>query len=340
MYGNLDFDSHEQVVFDYDAASDLRLVMAIHSTVRGPALGGCRMREYASTEQAVSDALRLSRAMSYKHALGDRPFGGGKAVIIGNPRKKSDVLLQALAKSVQRLNGRYITAEDAGFGVEDVRRLGDYTDCVRNLGSGLAGPAPFTAHGVFIGIQTAIEFVLGRSLERAVVSVQGLGSVGMLLCGLLHEAGAQLLVSDIDDEKCDLAVSSFGAERVPTTRAHSMAVDVYAPCALGGVLNAATITELAAPIVVGAANNQLATEEDGARLAQRGVVYCPDYVVNAGGIRATALPGESFDHAAAMRRVEGLATVLREILELSRATGAPANVVADRLARERLSRGR
>lgn len=338
MFTHPDFDAHKLVSFCHDPASGLQAVIAIHSLALGPALGGCRFRSYDTVDAAVTDALRLSRAMSFKNALGDRPFGGAKAVIINGPETvKSDQLLEAFGQAVDRLGGDYVTAEDAGIGPEDIARIARKTSHVRNIAEERGGPAPYTAYGMFIGIKAALSEALGRPVEGATISVQGLGGVGMDLCRQLRNAGAKLVVSDIDQNKCMRAVEEFGCEQVASEAAHKVGADVFSPCAFGGVLNEAAIRELQAPIVAGAANNQLATAEDGKRLAAKGIVYCPDYVINAGGIRSTAEPGETFDHEAALRRVEGIDPMLRHLIARTKATGRPTSEIADDLARERIS---
>jgi leucine dehydrogenase len=328
------FDDHELVSFHFDKVTNLHAIIALHNLNRGPALGGCRMRAYPSLAEAVDDVLDLSRAMSYKNALGERPFGGGKAVILGNPSSmKTGALLDAFGKAVEALGGCYITAEDSGTGPQDIKRISRTTAHVRNIAEERGGPAPYTAYGVFIGIKAATQRVLNRSLEGCVVSVQGLGGVGMELCRWLNEAGARLIVSDIDTDRSSAAARLYDAEEVDPRRAHAVPCDIFAPCAFGGVVNATSAREIEARIVAGSANNQLATPRDGRRLMRRGIVYCPDYVINAGGIRATAAPNEPFDHEEAMRRVEGIGPTLVRILKLADELGRPSQDVADDLAR-------
>src|SRR5580700_7506980 len=254
-----EFDGHEHVVFGHDAATSLRAIIAVHSTVLGPAAGGCRMWPYETTAQAVADVLRLSRGMSYKNALAGLPFGGGKAVIIGESRKaKTPELFEAFGRFVDSLGGRYVTAEDVGTTTADMANVAHATRHVAGLGAapGAAGgdPGPKTARGVFLGLRAAVKFRLGRGdLEGLKVAVQGVGGVGYHLCALL------------------------AAE-----------ADVLSPCALGGVLNTQSIPQLRARIVAGAANNQLAHGQDGVALQNAGILYAPDYVINAGGIISVA----------------------------------------------------
>jgi leucine dehydrogenase len=309
------FADHEMISFCADKASGLRAIIAIHSTVRGPALGGCRMRAYASEDEALIDVLRLSRAMSYKNALADVPFGGAKSVIIGNSaRDKTPALLRAFGRFVDRLGGAYITAEDSNINTQDITAIREVTPYVRNLPLNETGnPSPVTAWGVFHAINAALRHRGDLTLRCATVAVEGLGSVGMDLCRLLYEAGAQLVVTDIDPVRVAEAKSRFGAQAVPVGTAHAAEVDVYAPCALGGVLNALTISEIKARVIAGAANNQLATREDGVSLRDHGILYCPDYVVNAGGVLSLVPAGTVYDRGAALTRAAGIAATLETV---------------------------
>src|SRR5581483_960272 len=295
-----DFDGHEQVVFGFDAASGLRALIAIHSTALGPAAGGCRMWPYATPTDALSDALRLSRGMSYKNALAELPFGGGKAVIIGDPREKTRQQMAAFGRLVDSLAGRYITAEDVGTTTADMEHVACVTrfvsglprDSARSADSGTTiggDPGPKTALGVFLGLKAAVRFRLGRtSLEGLKVAVQGLGGVGYPLCKLLAAEGASLLVADARPGAAQRVCEELGALEVPAASILSQEVDVFAPCALGAILDAHSIPTLRARVVAGAANNQLARDEDGEALMRAGILYAPDYVINAGGIISVA----------------------------------------------------
>jgi len=339
MFDNIDFDQHERVVFVNRPEAGLRAIIAIHSLALGSALGGCRMRPYETSDAALSDALKLSKAMSYKNALGDRPFGGAKAVIIGDPNiDKSAELLRAFGEAVQAAGGDYVTAEDAGINPMDIKAISERTAFTRNIAEERGGPAPYTAYGIYIAIKAALDQVSSRGVKGSSISVQGLGGVGLDLAARLHADGARLLVSDIDAKKAELAAREFGAEVVASGDAHKQHVDLFAPCAFGGVLNSITVGEIQAPIVAGAANNQLASSVDDEELVRRGVVYCPDYVINAGGIRATEVQGVAFDHHAALRRVEDIETVLRSIIETARARRLPTGRVADEMARAKIAR--
>lgn len=338
VFGASDFDDHELVVFGSDPDVGLNAIVAIHDTTLGPALGGCRMWPYASEDEALTDVLRLSRAMTYKHALADTGQGGGKVVVIGDARTdKTPQLMYALGRFVDMLGGRYITAEDVGTSVADMVEVRRATRHV--AGYDKAGdPSPFTAYGVFRGIEAAVRHKLGRAdLDGIGVAVQGLGHVGEILCRHLHEAGARLFVADIDDAAVQRAVGAYSAVAVAPAEIHGLDVDVFAPCALGGVLNDTTIPDIKAPIVAGSANNQLAGPGHGQALAARGILYAPDYVINAGGVIVIAL---AEDHDNAMRRTGKIYDTLTEIFGRADDESLPTNRVAERLALERIAAAR
>jgi len=342
VFGHPSFAGHEAVVHVHDAETALRAVVAVHDTTLGPALGGCRMHAYASEDAALDDVLRLSRAMTRKNALAGLALGGGKAVILGDPvRDKTPALLRAFARGVDRLGGSYVTAEDMGVGVADVATIRSVTRHVRGLPeAGPGDPAPYTARGVFLAIQAAVAYRLGGSLAGRRVAVQGLGAVGMQLCALLHGAGARLVVADVAGPRVDEAVRRFGAEAADPATVHAAEADVFAPCALGGVLDAARIPEIRATVVAGAANNQLAAEGDGRRLAERGILHAPDVVINAGGVIAIACEGPDFDEAETLAHIDRIPRTLERILAASRESGLPPCEVADRMAAEILSRAK
>jgi leucine dehydrogenase len=337
------FDDHEQVVFCSDAEAGLRAIIAIHDTTLGPALGGTRMWSYLSEAVALEDALRLSRGMTYKNALANLPYGGGKAVIIGSAdTDKTPELLRAFARHVNRLAGRFITGVDVGLAKADVDSMAEVTPHVRGTSNGRVGdPAPYTTLGVFKGIEAAVAHQLcSDNLQGVSVCVQGLGAVGMRLCRLLHRAGAVLTVADIREAAVRHAEEQFGATAVDPRHAHATDVDVFSPCALGAVLNHQTIPEIRARVVAGSANNQLARDEDGALLWKRGILYAPDYVINAGGVMAIAQDGPEFDPQRLLRDVLRIAETLRHVFERAEAEGIPTSVIADRMAKERLARSR
>jgi leucine dehydrogenase len=329
------FADHEEVVFCHDREAGLHAIIAIHDTSRGPAVGGCRMWPYATLDDALRDALRLSRAMSCKSALAGLPFGGGKAVILGDPaRDKTPELLQAFGRFVDGLGGRYVAAEDAGIGVRDVEVMAQRTPHVAGLSSGAAAsgdPSPLTARGVHAGMRAAVAHRLGRrGLSGLRVAVQGVGSVGMQLCERLHAEGARLVVADVDPHAVRRAVERFGARAVEPEEIVGADVDVFAPCALSRVIDDVAVQRLRARVVAGAANDQIAEPRHGDALARRGVLYAPDYVINAGGI--VNILGElsgRYDRSAARAQVDAIGERLLSILRESDATGSTPGRVAD-----------
>ena len=342
-----DFADHEQVVFVSDDKSGLKAIIAVHNSKLGPALGGCRMWPYATEEEAVRDVLRLSRGMTYKSAMANLKLGGGKSVIIGNPRThKTPELLAAFARALEQLNGRYIAAEDSGTSVADMKYMTQFTQHVAGIhdkpsdaGTRSGDPSPATAYGTFIGIKAAVKERLGRdSLDGLRVAVQGVGNVGFDLARQLKEAGAQLWVTDIHREPLVQAGKELGATVVAPDEIFGLDVDVFAPCALGAILNDSTIPQLKASIVAGAANNQLAEARHGVELMKRGILYAPDYVINAGGIIDVYHERIGFERAALIRHIEGIHDNLMEVFERARAEERPTGEVADAIAEERFQR--
>lgn len=350
LFDHQDFDDHEQVVFCSDAESGLRAIIAIHDTTLGPALGGCRMWPYTSDAEAVRDVLRLSRGMSYKSALAGLPLGGGKSVIIGNPRAdKSEALLRAMGRNVERLGGRYIVAEDSGTGVADIRTMGNETAHVSGVvekitadgGRRSGDPSPSTARGVFVGLTAAVRHRLGRAdLDGVRVAIQGVGSVGGHLARMLSKAGARLWITDIDADHARKVAEATGATVVTTDAIFDQPVDVFAPCALGAALNDSTIPRLTASVVAGAANNQLAEARHGQALTDRGILYAPDYVINAGGVIDVCYERTGYDDARAQHHIDGIADTLAEIFARAEREGRPTAEVADAMARRRIGRKR
>jgi len=343
VFAARDFAGHEQVVFVHDAATGLRAIIAIHNTSLGPGVGGVRFWPYADEDAALADALRLSRGMTYKSALAGLPFGGGKSVILGDPRRdKSPALMAAFGRAIDRLGGRYVAAEDVGTTVADMDTIATATRHVAGTSATSGDPSPWTAFGVYEAIRAAIRFAHARTdgdVSGLTVAIQGLGAVGTALARLLHEAGAKLVVADVRAEAVERAVASFGATPADPATIHSVAADVFAPCALGAVLNDDTIPVLGARIVAGSANNQLAEDRHGAMLARRGILYAPDYVVNAGGIIEVAY-GAGFMGARSdddvRRHVAGIHATLLEIFARARTDHLPTAAVADRMAEARL----
>lgn len=350
VFSHREFDNHQQIAFFNDKKTGLKAIIAVHNTNLGPALGGCRMWPYATDKEALTDVLRLSRGMTYKSALANLKLGGGKAVIIGNPRtEKSDDLLYAMGDFIEGLGGRYITAEDSGTSVPDILKMGQRTSYISGVdkASNHGGdPSPSTAYGVFVSLREAVTYKLKRAnLEGLKVAIQGLGNVGYRLAEYLHKAGAELYVTDIVQANVDRAVNELNAISVAGDQIFSLDVDVFAPCALGAAINDQSIEQLKAPIVAGAANNQLATTAHGQILHDRGVLYAPDYVVNAGGIvdvyyqRKMLSADYSVENYATdlASKVEGIGETLKEIFVRSEAENIPTFVVADRVAEERFT---
>ena len=342
-----DFADHEQVVFVSDDKSGLKAIIAVHNSKLGPALGGCRMWPYATEEEAVRDVLRLSRGMTYKSVMANLKLGGGKSVIIGNPRThKTPELLAAFARALEQLNGRYIAAEDSGTSVADMKYMTQFTQHVAGIhdkpsdaGTRSGDPSPATAYGSFIGIKAAVKERLGRdSLDGLRVAVQGVGNVGFDLARQLKEAGAQLWVTDIHREALVQAGKELGATVVAPDEIFGLDVDVFAPCALGAILNDTTIPQLKASIVAGAANNQLAEARHGLELMKRGILYAPDYVINAGGIIDVYHERIGFDRSALLKHIEGIHDNLMEVFERAREEERPTGEVADAIAEERFQR--
>ncbi|MDT3670632.1 MAG: Glu/Leu/Phe/Val dehydrogenase dimerization domain-containing protein [Aromatoleum sp.] len=348
VFSNRDFADHEQVVFCSDDRSGLKAIIAVHNSNLGPVLGGCRMWPYASEDEAVRDVLRLSRGMTYKSAIANLKLGGGKSVIIGNPRTdKTPELLKAFAQAVERLHGRYIAAEDSGTGVDDMKYMAQFTRHVSGVhdkpaehGTRSGDPSPSTAYGVFVGIQAAVrERLLRDSLDGLRVAVQGLGHVGLDLARRLKGAGAELWVTDLQREPLLAAGKELGATVVAPDDIFGLDVDVFAPCAMGAVINDQTVPQLKAKIVAGAANNQLAEPRHGAVLMERGILYAPDYVINAGGIIDVYHERiGNFDPAALARHIEGIHDTLLEVFARARKEERPTGEVADAIAEERFKR--
>ncbi|MCG4453746.1 MULTISPECIES: Glu/Leu/Phe/Val dehydrogenase dimerization domain-containing protein [unclassified Pseudomonas] len=349
VFSHIEFDHHEQVVYGHDQASGLKAIIAIHNRNLGPALGGCRMWPYASDEEALRDVLRLSRGMSYKSALARLPLGGGKAVIIGNPHTgKSAALFQAMGDFVDSLGGRYITAADSGTGVAEMQIMAERTRHVAGAGQREAfgggmrngDPSPSTAYGVFIGLQAAVKHRLGRDdLKGLRVAIQGVGQVGFGLAQQLKEAGAELWVTDIVEANVRRAVEQLGATAVGQNDIYGLDVDVFAPCAMGAIINPQTLEALRAPVIAGAANNQLADAALAEELRRRGCLYAPDYAINAGGIIDVCYERNGGSTADLKAHIEGIGATLEEIFQRAEREGGTTTAVADRMAQERLHAG-
>jgi leucine dehydrogenase len=347
VFSHPEFDAHEQVAFRFDRASGLKAIIAVHSTRLGKGLGGCRMWPYASDTEALTDVLRLSRGMTYKAALAGLPQGGGKSVIIGDPRHdKTPALIQAMGRFVESLGGQYIVAEDSGTSVADIRMMAGETRYVggladeKSVAAGRTGdPSPATAMGTFIGIKAAVKARLGRDdLQGLKVAIQGVGNVGGRLARHLHQAGAKLWVTDLHQPAVDRCVQELGAVAVPMDAVHGLDVDVYSPCALGAILNDKTIPAIKAKIIAGAANNQLAKPKHDHALVERGILYAPDYVINAGGIIDIFYEGPNYDEATVHTHLERIGHTLGQIFRHSANENRPTGEIADRMA-EAIFRG-
>jgi leucine dehydrogenase len=329
------------VLFCHDPLTGLKAIIAIHSTALGPAAGGTRLWSYASDDDALHDALRLSQGMSFKNAMAGLSFGGGKGVIIKTPDFSGSVAMyEKYGEFVDSLHGDYVTAEDVGMSVDTMEVIHHRTRYVAGLSrqQHKAGgdPSPKTSFGIFKGIEAAVAFKLGRdSLDGIRIAVQGVGHVGYYLCRYLHEAGARLVVADIDADRVRRVVEECGATAVSLDEVLASDVDVVAPCALGAVINERSVGSLKAPIVAGGANNQLETDADGQRLHDAGILYAPDYVINGGGIINVACEyyGEATDQEV-WDQVAAIGPRLTGIFEESAATGLPTSTVADRQARQ------
>ena len=336
-----EYDDHELVVFHRDPASGLRAIVAIHDTHLGRGLGGCRVYPYATEHDAITDALRLSRGMTYKAALAGLAQGGGKAVVMADPRRdKTPAMMRAMGRLVQSLGGRYVIAEDSGTDEADMREVARETAFI---GGGAAPPDPgdpgdrdtsaATALGVFFGIQAAVRARFQRDDLRGMrVSIQGAGKVGQVLARHLHEAGAQLFVCDAYAPAVEDCVRLYGATPVDAGALFELDVDVFSPCALGAIFDDHSVPRLRAPIVAGAANNQLAEPRHGKALLDRGVLYAPDYAINAGGIINLYYEGESRRWADVEKHLRRIGTTLTAIFERSRDEGRPTDQIADRMA--------
>lgn len=347
VFQHPEFDSHEHVAFYNDDKAGLQAIIAVHNTNLGPALGGCRMWTYADSSEALNDVLRLSKGMTYKAAMANLALGGGKSVIIGNPRtQKTPEMMSAMGEFVASLGGKYFTAEDSGIAVSDLKIMSQHSDYIAGIhakyhyaGEQADGnPAPSTAYGVFVGLKSSVEFGLNQSLKGVRVGIQGMGHVGYRLAEHLHREGAELFVADIFPEGVDKAVSNLGAIAVSPEEIMSLDVDVLAPCALGATVNEQSIDTIKAKVIAGAANNQLSTESIGEKLLERGILYAPDYVINAGGVIDIFHQRMETSSNDAMRaHIEEIGTTLKDIYTRSTQTKQATNRVANVMAEERFS---
>lgn len=335
-----DFDSHEAVHVFEDRKSGLKAVIAVHSTHLGPAAGGTRFWHYADSLAAITDSLRLSRGMSYKNAMAGLPAGGGKAVILADPaRSKPQELLDAFARAVDSLNGKYITAQDVGMSEADMVSLSKVTRHVAGL-PGLGGdPGPYTARGVFLGVKAAAKHALGSDdMNNVHVAIQGVGSVGGGLARYLAEQGARLTLADVDIERAAELAAELGGQAVAADAIMDVEADIFSPCALGAILTASSVAALKVKAVAGGANNQLATGPEGQMLADRGILYAPDYVINAGGIINVLRHIDNAGDDEINRRIDDIPARLSAIWRESDSSGMTPAEVADNMAQKLIGR--
>ncbi|HUD42391.1 MAG TPA: Glu/Leu/Phe/Val dehydrogenase dimerization domain-containing protein [Dokdonella sp.] len=332
---------HEEVVFCHNPDVGLKAIIAVHNSVLGPALGGLRMWPYKSEQEAVNDVLRLSRGMTYKNAVAGLNLGGGKAVIIGDPSKdKSEALFRAFGRFVNSLNGRYITAEDVGIDVNDMEwvfRETQFVTGVHQVHGGSGDPSPFTAYGTLQGLLASLNAKFGsEEVGRHVYAVQGVGHVGLEFVKLLREHDAKVFVTDINREAVQRCVDEFGCEAVGIDEIYDVDADVFSPCALGGTINEQTLPRLKCKVICGAANNQLATDAIGEEVERRGILYAPDYAVNAGGVMNISLEIDGYNRERAMRMMRTIYHNLTRIFQIAAQDGIPTFRAADRMAEERI----
>ena len=342
IFETMEMEDYEQVVFCHDKVSGLKAIIAIHDTTLGPALGGLRMWNYASDEEALIDALRLSKGMTYKNAAAGLNLGGGKAVIIGDAKtQKSEALFRAFGRYVQSLNGRYITAEDVNTTVADMDYIHMETDFVTGVSPafGSSGnPSPVTAYGVYRGMKAAAKELYGTdSLGGKTIAIQGVGNVAFNLCRHLHEEGAKLIVTDINQEALQRAEEAFGALIVAPEDIYSVEADIFAPCALGATLNDETIPQLKVKIIAGAANNQLKEDRHGDMLEERDILYVPDFVINAGGVINVADELDGYNRDRAMKKVELVYDAVTKVFEIAKRDHLPTYRAAEKMAEERIA---
>ncbi|MBC6308942.1 Glu/Leu/Phe/Val dehydrogenase [Listeria sp. FSL L7-1582] len=342
LFEDMEKYDYEQVVFCHDKASGLKAIIAIHDTTLGPALGGCRMWPYETEEEALQDVLRLARGMTYKNAAAGLPLGGGKTVIIGDPKKdKSEEMFRALGRYVERLNGSYIIAEDVGITVADMDLVHEETKHVTGISErfGSSGnPSPMTAFGVYSAMRrTALEVFGTDSLANKTIAVQGVGNVAFALCRLLHEDGANLIVTDINTEAVNRAVTQFGAKAVASADIYDVEADIFTPCALGGILNDETIPKLKVAAVCGSANNQLLdATKHGEMLANEGILYAPDYIVNAGGVINIADELNTYNEARAQKKIGEIYDQIGKVFEIAKMEQVTPAEAANRMVENRM----
>ena len=343
-YSHPEFKDHEQVAYCFDKTTGLKAIIAIHNTVLGPSLGGTRMWMYKDEDEALTDVLRLSRGMTYKASVAGLSLGGGKAVIIGDPNKdKTREMLLAYGRFIEGLAGRYITSKDVGTTVEDlaiIRTTTKYVTGVEPAHGGSGDPSPMTGYGVYVGIKACLKEMTGSdSLSGKTVAVQGAGSVALYLCEHLAKEKARIVITDIDPEKVQAVVRKYGASSVPPDRIYDVEADIFSPCAMGAIVNDKTIPRFKFSIIAGGANNQLSDEsQHGRKLLKRGILYAPDYVINAGGLINVAdeLNGYSFDRA--RKKTSRIYDTLLEIFSIAKKENISTHEASNRLAENRITK--
>lgn len=341
MFEELAKMGHEQVIFCQDASADYRSIIAIHSTALGPAAGGTRFWNYATEDEALIDALRLSRGMSYKCAMAGLPLGGGKSVIIGdNRREDREALFRAHGRFIDRLSGCYIAGEDVGTSPRDMDYISMETRHVAGTTNKSGDPSPNTARGVFRAIQASARERWGTDdLSDRTVAVQGCGNVGYNLVRELHRTGAKILVADVDNSRAFRAADEFFARAVDTETIYQVEADIFAPCALGGVINDQTIPDFKFEIIAGAANNQLLEERHGDQLKERGILYAPDYVANAGGVIGGCVDVQGWSGEQVQEKIEAIYDTMLRVFDMAKAENISTGRAANLIAEERMKKG-
>ncbi|RUO79388.1 Glu/Leu/Phe/Val dehydrogenase dimerization domain-containing protein [Pseudidiomarina taiwanensis] len=342
LFEHNEFDQHEQVVFCHDKETGLKAIIAIHDTTLGPSLGGTRLWNYSSSAEALTDVLRLSKGMTYKSALAGLPLGGGKAVIIGDAKTiKTPALFRAYGRFINSLSGRYITAEDVNIRTSDIAIVAEETSFVAGTAEKAGDPSPHTALGTYLGLKAAVKHKFGQeNLVGLKIAVQGLGAVGYDFAAYCAKDGAQLFVTDINEEACQRAATELNATVVGLDEIYGLDVDIYAPCALGATINDDTLPQLKAKIVAGSANNQLATPAHDQKLMDMGILYAPDYVINAGGVIHVCSEAAHMSLQETEERVRNIYNTLDTIFTRSAAEQRPTGIIADELAREVIAKAK
>lgn len=340
VFEKIQADNYEQIVYCHDSKLGLKAIIALHNTALGPATGGCRMWNYRSEEEALTDVLRLSKGMTFKNSISNLPLGGGKSIIIGDVAQKTPELLRRFGEFVETLNGHYITAKDVGIGSSDLKIIKSRTSHILGIAgeeNSSGDPSPVTAWGVYHGMLACAERAFGaKSLKGLHIALQGLGAVNYNLLKHLHQEGASLTACDISPEAVDRAKKEFGVQVVSPEAIYDVTCDIFSPGALGAVINPRTIPRLKCKVVAGGANNQLATETDGEELLKRGILYAPDYAINAGGVINISHEREGYSKDRAYAHVAKIYDTIKNIMEISERDHLPTNLVANRIAENRV----